>query len=66
MTLTILILSYLLWSVDIIKVAERLSSNILVSSTLITILSWDVSTAWGIVMCSISGVLTLAGLYNTR
>lgn len=50
MTIAIFIFAYLCWIADIFDVVQCKASNILISSVLITLLSWQVSTAWGIVM----------------
>lgn len=62
MTIAILIFAYLCWLGDILEVIQCKASNILISSILITLLSWQVSTAWGIVMLVIGFILSLLGM----
>lgn len=62
MTIAILIFAYLCWIADIFDVVQCKASNILISSVLITLLSWQVSTAWGIVMLVIGVILSLLGM----
>lgn len=62
MTIAIFIFAYLCWIADIFDVVQCKASNILISSVLITLLSWQVSTAWGIVMLVIGVILSLLGM----
>ena len=62
MTIAILIFAYLCWIADIFDVVQCKASNILISSVLITLLSWQVSTAWGIVMLVIGVILSILGM----
>lgn len=62
MTIAILIFAYLCWLGDILEVIQYKASNILISSILITLLSWQVSTAWGIVMLVIGVILSILSL----
>jgi hypothetical protein len=67
MTTAILILSYLLWLSDVVEVHERKPSNIVISSALITLLTWQISVSWGIVVLIVGSIYTLYGLLaNTR
>lgn len=62
MTIAILIFAYLCWLGDILEVIQCKASNILISSVLTTLLSWQVSTAWGIVMLVIGFILSFFGM----
>lgn len=62
MTIAIFIFAYLCWIADIFDVIQCKASNILISSVLITLLSWQVSTAWGIVMLVIGVILSILGM----
>lgn len=64
MTIAILISAYLLYLDDIFSVISQKDSNILASGTLVTLLSWSVSTPWGIVMCVISSLLFILAIVN--
>jgi hypothetical protein len=64
MTIIILILAYILYIDDILSIISQNDSNILVSGSLVTLLSWSISTPWGIVMCVISSVLLFIALAN--
>ena len=59
MQITILILVYIIFFFDIIDVFLKEGSSILITSALVTLLSWEISTPWGIVMCCVSSVLVL-------
>lgn len=54
MTITIIILAYILWLTDIIRMIIDKPSDLLISGALITLLSWQVSVAWGITMLCVS------------
>jgi hypothetical protein len=62
MTIAILIFAYICWLGDIFDVVKCKPSNILITSVLITLLSWQVSTVWGIVMLVIGVILILLGM----
>ena len=63
MILTIIILSYLLWLNDIFKCfGEDESSTLLITSALITLVSWQVSVPWGITMCCIGSVISIIAI----
>lgn len=62
MTIAIFIFAYLCWIADIFDVIQCKASNILISSVLITLLSWQVATAWGIVMLVIGVILSILGM----
>ena len=62
MTIAILIFAYLCWLGDILEVIQCKASNILISSVLTTLLSLQVSTAWGIVMLVIGFILSFFGM----
>jgi hypothetical protein len=59
MEIAIFILAYILYLDDILNIIMGKDSNILVSGGLITLLSWQVSTPWGITMCAISAILII-------
>ena len=59
MQITILILVYIVFFCDIMDVVSEKGSNLLLTGALVTLLSWEVSTPWGIVMCCVSSVLVL-------
>lgn len=54
-----IILAYLLYIDDILSIINKKDSNIFISGALVTILSWLISTPWGIVMCIISVLLII-------
>lgn len=64
MTIAILILAYILYVDDVLSIISQKDSNILVSGALVTLLSWSISTPWGIVMCVISSILTIIAIAN--
>jgi lipid-A-disaccharide synthase-like uncharacterized protein len=66
MIITLLILSYFLWLGDLINVAAGKNSNVALTSTMVTLLSWHISTPWGIIMCVIGSLITFRALYNPR
>jgi hypothetical protein len=47
MAIAIIIIVYLLWIGDIIEHAKSNKSNLLATSALITLVSWQVATPWG-------------------
>ena len=65
MTLAIIILSYILWTGDLIESFKSKPSNLAFSSALVTLVSWQCSSPWGIVMCVITTLTSLGILlYN--
>jgi uncharacterized membrane protein len=62
MLIAILILVYVLWLGDFIEVCQNKKSNYLISSTLTILLSWQVDTAWGIVMLCVFSLIFLIHL----
>jgi len=47
MKIAVIILAYILYLDDILNIMMGKNSNILVSGSLITLLSWHISTPWG-------------------
>ena len=64
MEIAVIILAYILYLDDILNIMMGKNSNILVSGSLITLLSWHISTPWGITMCVISSIITIIALIS--
>ena len=63
MTIAILILAHILYLDDLIEIFKSNGKgNFLFSSTLLVLLTWDVSMPWGITVLSISGILLIIGI----
>jgi hypothetical protein len=60
MTLAIIIISYWLW------LGETRRINIILSGALITLLSWQQNTVWGICMLCITTLITVAIMINIK
>lgn len=54
MTLAIIILSYIWWFADLTEVFQVKSSNLIFSGALVTLVSWQVSTPWGVAMLCVA------------
>ena len=66
MTIAILILAYILLFDNLYWVWYGEESNIVVSSALVILLSWQVNTAWGITMLCILSVITLIAILTPK
>lgn len=62
MTITILVLTYILFIADVIDVIKKDISNIAISGALVTLLSWQISIPWGIVMCCVLAILIIKAI----
>ena len=67
MMISILILSYLLWLDDVYNSlkTERARTNLLLTTALVILLSWQVEFIWGIIMCCIGGIICLVAIIKS-
>lgn len=68
MTLAIIILSYLWWLSDFLEmlINDKQKTNLLFNGALVTLVSWQASTPWGIVMCVVTSLALIVAFVKQR
>ncbi len=66
MILSIILIAYLLLLCDTVNHISDGNSNLLISSALVVLISWQQNTAWGITMLCVLSVICLIAMINGK